>query len=64
MFGFGSLLRDSVNLVTDVVSPVTRLVGVDKKALLGLAAVGLTIYEISEMTGLTVDVVEAVLKKE
>lgn len=64
MFGLGSLLRDSVNLVADVVSPVTNLVGVDKKTLLGLAAVGLTIYEISEMTGLAVDVVEAVLKKE
>lgn len=64
MFGLGSLLRDSVNLVADVVSPVTNLVGVDKKTLLGLAAVGLTIYEISEMTGLAVDVVEAVLKGE
>ena len=64
MFGLGSLLRGGVNLVADVVSPVTDLVGVDKKALLGLAAVGLTIYEISEMTGLAVDVVEAVLKKE
>lgn len=64
MFGLGSLLRGGVNLVADVVSPVTDLVGVDKKALLGLAAVGLTIYEISEMTGLAVDVVEAVLNKE
>ena len=64
MFGLGSLLRDRVNLVADVVSPVTDLVGVDKKTLLGLAAVGLTIYEISEMTGLAVDVVEAVLNKE
>lgn len=64
MFGLDSLIKSGVNLVADVVSPVTNLVGVDKKTLLGLAAVGLTIYEISEMTGLTVDVVKAVLNKE
>ena len=29
MFGLGSLLRGGVNLVADVVSPVTDLVGVD-----------------------------------
>ncbi len=57
---FGSLIRGVVNVAADIVSPVTELVGVDKKTLLGLAAVGLTVYEISEVTGLAADVIEKV----
>jgi hypothetical protein len=60
---FGSLIRGVVNVAADIVSPVTELVGVDKKTLLGLAAVGLTVYEISEVTGLAVDVVQKVLEE-
>lgn len=60
---FGSLIRGVVDVAADIVSPVTELVGVDKKTLLGLAAVGLTVYEISEVTGLAVDVVQKVLEE-
>lgn len=59
---FGSLIRGVVDVAADIVSPVTELVGVDKKTLLGLAAVGLTVYEISEITGLAADVIEKLLE--
>lgn len=59
---FGSLIGSVVNLAADVVSPVTSLVGIDKQHLMTLAALGLTVYEISEMTGVAAEVVRKVLE--
>lgn len=61
---FGSLISGTIGLVADVVSPVTKLVGIDKSTILSFAALGLTVYEISEMTGFAVDVIEAILEGE
>lgn len=61
---FGSLIGGVVGLVADVVSPVTKLVGIDKATIIALGATGLTIWEISEMTGVAASLVDAILKGE
>lgn len=61
---FGSLISGTIGLVADVVSPVTKLVGIDKATIIALGAAGLTILEISEMTGVASSLVDAILKGE
>jgi hypothetical protein len=59
---FDSLFKGVVGVVADVVSPVTNLIGIDKKTLVGLAVAGYTVYEISQLTGIATDVIEKVLE--
>lgn len=59
MFG---LLDDVVGAVikttSDVVSPVTEMFGVSGKTVATLLAAGYTVYEVSELTGLAVEVIQ------
>jgi len=56
---FGSIVKGVLGTVADVVSPVTELVGLDKRKVVALLALGWTAYEISELTGIAQDVIES-----
>lgn len=59
MFGiFDDIVDTAIKTTSKVVSPITELVGVDAKTVASLLAAGYTIYEISELTGIAVDVIE------
>ncbi len=57
---FGSLIKGVIGVAADIVSPVTELVGLDKTRVVSLLALGWTIYEISEVTGIAADVIEQI----
>lgn len=60
MFGlFDKVINTAINTVATVASPVTELVGLDKRKVVALLALGWTAYEISELTGIAQDVIES-----
>lgn len=60
MFGvLDKLINTTINTVATVASPVTELVGLDKRKVVALLALGWTVYEISELTGIAQDVIES-----
>lgn len=57
MFGLlDKVVGTVINTAASVVSPVTELVGVDKRS---IVALGRTVYEISELTGIAQDIIES-----
>lgn len=60
MFGiFDDVVKATIGVAATVVSPVTELVGLDAKKVAGLLALGWTVYEISEVTGIAVEVIQS-----
>lgn len=51
------IVDTAIKTASRVVNPVTELVGISGKDVAVLLAAGYTIYEISELTGLAVDVI-------
>lgn len=64
MFGLLDDVVDKViNVTSKTVSPVTEIFGVSSKQVAALLAAGYTVYEVSEMTGIAVDVINKVLEE-
>lgn len=60
MFGiFDKALNVAIGTTAAILSPVTELIGVDEKRIAALLALGWTVYEISQLTGVAEDVIES-----